>query len=421
MRIKSITGLIAAAALGLLAGCGTPCGTNGGLCAPAQANTSAAPAVRPLAAPAPPVPNVPPVPNAPSEASPPPEASATVPEPAAEALPSSPPATITRIGLLLPLRSETLGQAAEAVRDGFMAAYERDRTGFVVDLIATGGTPQEALDAYRQAAIGHDILVGPLTRPAVTAVATSTAVSRPTLALNYPDTPVDLPRQMLLIGLSIEDEARQVAQWAGSEHPGGRALVLAGPAAWQQRIARAFEARWSQLGRTAQRVELPVAGGYVDPAAIAELRTRLEIDRPDLLFAATDAGELRQLRGALGTAIPCYGTSSLNPGGERGAAVPELDGVRLLDLPWQVQPAHAAVMVYPRWLASGSTPDMDRLYALGIDAFRVARETALRPRAAFTLDGVTGKLSVSVDPPGFARSEAPVVYRDGNFEPAAAR
>jgi outer membrane PBP1 activator LpoA protein len=346
------------------------------------------------------------------------EAPPAVPEPGAE---TRPPAAITRIALLLPLHSETLGPAAEAVRDGFMAAYERDRAGFEVDLVATGDTPQEALDAYTRATSANDIIVGPLARPAVDAVARSAVVAKPTLALNHPEARLDLPRPMLLVGLSIEDEARQVAQWAARDYPHGRALVLAGPAAWQQRIAKAFDRRWTQLGHTSQLVELPVLDGYVNQVSVAELRTRLEIDPPALLFAALDADELRQLRGTLGTAIPCYGTSSLNPGREPGTAAPELDGVRLLDLPWEVQPDHPSVMVYPRWLAGGRRAlDLDRLYALGIDAFRLARDIALHPGSAFTLDGVTGKLEVSVTPaaPGFERSEAAVVYRDGGFEPA---
>jgi outer membrane PBP1 activator LpoA protein len=64
---------------------------------------------------------------------------------------------------------------------------------------------------------------------------------------------------------------------------------------------------------------------------------------------------------------------------------------------------------------------MQRLYALGIDAFRIARELALRPNGAFELDGVTGRLSVDMGAgsPVFRRVETGTVYRDGSFEAVA--
>jgi outer membrane PBP1 activator LpoA protein len=380
MLIKSLSGLIAAAALGLLAGCGTPCGAPGRLCAPAEPNTSA-----PAAA-------LPPVVH---------EAAGPVARAA--------PAATTRIGLLLPLQSDKLGQAAEAVRAGFMAGYGRERAGFEVDLVVTGDSPEDALEAYRHAATHDDIIVGPLPRQAVDALAASAELSKPTIALNHPERQGPLPARMLVIGLSIEDEARQVAQWASSEHPGARALVLGGAAAWQQRAARAFEARWTQLGHASRSAELAGADGLVSQAALDDLKSGTEADPPDLLFAALDAAQLRQVRAALGAAIPCYGASSVNPGRE---AIAELNGVRVLDLPWEV--GGGAAQAYPRWTDSQSL-DMDRLYALGIDAFRVARAIALRPGTPFTLDGVTGTLAAGAD--GVERTEAAAVYQDGALQP----
>jgi outer membrane PBP1 activator LpoA protein len=337
--------------------------------------------------------------------------------PQSSAGPAAAPAKNTRIALLLPLESEALGPPAQAVRDGFMAAWDHEPDGIEVDLVATGDAPQEALDAYARAAAKDDVVVGPLARTAVGALA-GAKVTRPTLALNRPESRDQLPPALLLIGLSVEDEAHQVAQWAARDFPQGRALVLAGPVAWQQRLATAFDGRWTQLGLSSQRVELQVASGFVSPDDIAELKIRLEIDPPALLFAALDADQLRQLRAAIGTAIPCYGTSSVNPGRAADAAVTELDGVRLLDLPWEVQPDHPVVLAYPRRPANGHAPDLDRLYALGIDAYRVARELALGRGAPFTLDGVTGTLAVDSGAATFTRTEAAVVYRDGRFEPA---
>jgi hypothetical protein len=329
-------------------------------------------------------------------------------EPSPPPPPNSPP---IRIALLLPLRSNTLAAAAEAVRAGFMAGMERDGTGFKAEVVPTGDASRDVLDAYARAAVGNDVIVGPLARSAVAALADSDAVTRPTVVLSVPEGRTAVPRGMLVAGLSIEDEARQVADWAAREHPHGRALILTGGAAWAHRAAGAFEARWTQLGHTAQRFAVPSGD---------DLKQKLDIDPPDLLFAALDSAGLRPVRALTGAAIPCYGGGAANPGRPAEPGASSLDGVRILDLPWIVLPDHPVVMVYPHPLNTEQPLDMDRLYALGIDAFRIARELTLRGGAPFGIDGVTGRLDVVSGPGGqlqLQRVEAAVVVRDGRFEP----
>jgi hypothetical protein len=120
-----------------------------------------------------------------------------------------------------------------------------------------------------------------------------------------------------------------------------------------------------------------------------------------------------------------YGTSQLNPFSAtdwRGAEKRlEMNGVRLLDIPWQVQPDHPAAMIYPRWVTPPDqhvNPDLERLYALGIDAYRVAREVANR-HSSFELDGVTGRLAIKFGPDAyrFRRSTQAAVYQDGVVVP----
>lgn len=420
MLKKNLGALLATSVLSLLAGCtSTPlppdmgCGVPGGLCAPAAPSASPPPA-EPSYMPAQPAA---PVRTNPVELLPP-----TDGRPLASGL-NRPGVQGVRIALLLPLQSDALGQPAEAVRAGFMAGYERDRSGVTVNVIATGDSSQATLDAYARAAEQNDIVVGPLARPAVAALASSGAVTKPTIALNHPQTDGPLPRQLLVVGLTLEDEARQVADWAAAEQPGGRALVITGKTAWQQRLSGAFTARWAQLGLNNATVDLPSSDGYVDANALAELRARLQVDPPQLVFAALDAVQLRQVRSAIGTSLPTYGTASINPGRDPAMSAPELAGVRILDLPWTVQPENPLVASYPRWDSGAGGFDMQRLYALGIDAFRIAREVALRPSSAFELDGVTGRLSINMDASAgastFRRVETGTVYRDGSFETVA--
>jgi outer membrane PBP1 activator LpoA protein len=422
MLIKSLKGLVAAlagAAMLALAGCSTPCDAPGRLCAPIDSNTSALPA--PHARAEPPQQRIDPMQPGTTRVE-----SSQVETMAVEAPDAAANRRTTRIGLMLPLRSETLGAPADALRAGFMAAYERDPTGFTVSLIQTGDSAQDTLDAYSAALAQNDIVVGPLARSAVSALASSALVRKPTIALNHPEArarAIALPPQMLVIGLSIEDEARQVANWAGAEHPGGAAMIISGASAWQRRIASSFAAQWKLLGHASQTVVVSDSNGYLSEAALGQLRSQVDAAQPALLFTALDASQAGQVRGAVGTDLPCYGTSSVNPGAEPGAAIADLDGMRLLDLPWEVQPEHQAVMVYPRWNGSGRTLDIDRLYALGIDAFRVAREITLHPGADFRLDGVTGQLSVSFGngPARFERAQPAAVYQGGVFTPVPLR
>ncbi|MES2160891.1 MAG: penicillin-binding protein activator [Pseudomonadota bacterium] len=456
----------------LVSACSTPfCNAPGGLCAPGSSNTSAA---APLAAPARPAP----LPKPPPEPTPPPAETfaVTLPglAPPARTTPSAPTGaglTVTpdaapaqaraadeaaqpsnapiRMTLLLPLRSDTLGLAASSVRAGFLAAWERDRDNITVTVVETGDAPQDVLASYARAQQQDDIIIGPLARSAVAAIAASPLLQKPTIALNYPDgygTPgaAPLPPLMLAMGLSIEEEARQAAQWAAADLPGSTAVILSTSTPWQRRVAAAFAAQWQRHGLPVKMVELSAPDGYLSDPELVQLRARLRDDTPGLLFSAMSADQTRQLRGALGDAfnsepsnptfstadalppppvpvpapqlraLPIYGTSALNPGSGSNSPTQELDGVRLLDLPWQIQRDHPAVMVYPHPLQSNSA-DIERLYALGIDAYRVARELSRHRAGRFHLDGVTGRLTIDFGQgaAAFERIEQPAVYKNG--------
>jgi hypothetical protein len=342
------------------------------------------------------------------------------------------PQPVVRIALLLPLQSAALREAAEAVRAGFQAGYEREQGDAVIDVIDSGDAPQDVVARYQEASAQHDIVVGPLSRSGVAAVAQSGSVDKPTIALTPPDTGSDtqiaLPQQMLVMGLSIEDEARQAADWIAVDNPGRKALVLYTDIPWQRRAARAFELHWQQQGREVESIELAANDGFLSGRALLQLKKQIPAEAPPAVFAALDARQARQLRAILGSGIALYGTSQLNPyalsnrnSGERAT---EMDGTRLLDIPWQLEPDHPAVMVYPRLVVSADrqpNADLERLYALGIDAYRVAREIAAQS-GSFELDGVTGRLVVQFgqNSTHFERTVEHAVYRDGGVVAAGA-
>jgi outer membrane PBP1 activator LpoA protein len=338
------------------------------------------------------------------------------------------PGTV-RIGLLLPLRSDTLRVPAAMVRDGFVAAYEKKRDPDIsLTVIETGDAAQDVLDAYTGTVADYDIMVGPLTRSGAAAVAASGAVSKPTIALTPADAvggSTGLPPQMLLMGLSLEDEARQAAEWAAAELSGEQALVVSTSTAWQRRAARAFQSDWQRRGMQVDMVELSAAGGNLSASALGQLQERLRSARPGVVFAALDAAQTRQLRESIGADLPLYGTSQLNPYSPQGWARvehrPDMDGVRFIDLPWLLHPDAPINVAFARPAASLEQPhsaDMERLYALGIDAYQVARQVAAQ-RGVFDIDGVTGRLKVSMGGgrARFERIASPAVYQDGIAAP----
>lgn len=335
-----------------------------------------------------------------------------------------------RIALLLPTRSGMFGAAADALRTGFLTAYEYDKQGVSVDLIESGDAPADMLAAYQLALPNYDIIVGPLSRTGVALIAQSGYVDKPTVALTQPEGERAVPPKMLVVALSVEEEAEQVAAWIArgknSDQSNGQILALSTATGWQRRSAQAFAAQGKRLGMAVSVLELSDAGSVLSESGLAQLKQRIDADQPVALFVALDAAQATQLRSVVGSAIPLYGISQMNP---RSLSAdpderrwPELNGVKLVDIPWQLQSDDPVVMLYPRPIIENQQTyhaDLDRLYALGIDAYRVAREIG-RARSNFDIDGVTGKLSVSISAARshFERIETPALYQDGMVVPA---
>jgi len=243
---------------------------------------------------------------------------------------------------------------------------------------------------YRRAlAAGARLVVGPLTRDGVTALASSGRVAVPTLALNVLDGAYPLPPNLYVLSLHVEAEARQVAQLAVNE---GRlnAFTITGETPLLRRIHEAFSEEFTRRGG-----KIVAEYGFTSNAAgLARIRQAIRWDMADMVFLALDFPQARLVRPYL-RAPGVYATSQVHPGQAAPLAGFDLAGVRFLDMPWLLQPDHPAVMVYPRPDLRDAL-DLERLYALGIDAFRVGL-ALLRGQGSLPLDGVTGHLSLGPD------------------------
>ena len=316
------------------------------------------------------------------------------------------------LALLLPLGSTAFGKHAEAVRDGFLAAARaQGGTALPVNIYAVGDDPQQAVETYiRALRTGARVVVGPLTRGGVTAIAESAAVIVPTLALNVPEGRIVPVPELYMLSLQAETEARQVAQLAWQE---GRrnALTVNGETTLLRRIHQAFVEEFTRLGGS-HLAALPFT---TDPDGLVRIKkaadAAIETETADMAFLALDLTRARLSRAYLST-LPIYATSQVHPGNAGPLVAFDLAGVRFLDMPWLLQPEHPVVMVYPR-------PDYDesvefsRFYALGIDAFRIAM-VLLAGKPGAGLDGVTGRLTLGQDSQ-FVRALTAAQFNDGRL------
>jgi len=297
------------------------------------------------------------------------------------------PYGVPHIALILPLKSATFGRPAEAVRSGFLAAAKvQGSEPLPLRVYAVGDDPAQIATSYSTAlAGGARLVVGPLTRNGVTAIA-GNPVPVPTLALNVPDAGTTVPLNLYMLSLQAESEAQQVAQLAFRD--GWRkVLVVSAENPLMRRIQQAFADEFARLGG----VLVAEYAFTSDPEGLARIKEAAGLGVADSAFLALDFPQARLARPYLDP-LAIYATSHVNPGRAGPLAGYDLAGVRFLDMPWLLQPEHPAVMIYPRPPLQDAA-DHERLYALGIDAFRVA-VSLLAGTPEVALDGVTGRITL---------------------------
>ena len=309
--------------------------------------------------------------------------------PATEA-PVATDAGAAHVALLLPTGTDAFARAAESVRAGFLEAWKRERRALPVRLYPVTDDAQQLIATYRQAlAAGARLVVGPLTRNGVNTLAAAPhLVTVPTLVLNVPERPGANPKRLYVLSLQVEAEARQAAQLALSE---GRrkAFTVSDATLFARRTRDAFVQAFERGGGN----HIADYAYATDSASLDRMRQAASLGVADMVFYAVDAQRLPAVRGFM-SSITAYGTSQVNPGQTARRAGADLPDVRFVDMPWMVQPDHPAVMVYAR--GARESDDLERLYALGIDASRVA-DVLLAGAHEIELDGVTGHLTLGAD------------------------
>jgi len=308
------------------------------------------------------------------------------------------------IALLLPLDSPDYSAPADAVLQGCRAALALAEGEPQPDVMRTDASPASIAAQYEAAVQrGATVVVGPMTRSGVSALAAGGKVRVLTLALNVPDGNEALPANLYALGLSVESEARQVARAAYAEKLRD-AVVVHADSALARRSGQAFSQAWLALGGKISDTQ-----EFGPRTELVRLHQRLSRSNADLVFLAAGPEQARTVRPYLNNQIPVFATSQINSGRADPAANVDLNGVRFVEMPWLAQPDNINVMVFRR--AETLAPELQRFYALGIDACRIAANF-LHRRLRVSLEGVTGNLSMT-DSGHIEREAIQAVFRDG--------
>ena len=349
----------------------------------------------------------------------------------------------TRIAVLLPFEG-SLAQAGKAIRSGLLAAwYEARSYGGDTPLIRFYDTsPHEDITSLYQLAVsdGAQLIIGPVQREKVEQLLAMPTLPVPTVALNYLDnmsTPT--PSNFYQFGLSVSDEARQIADRAWVE--GQRtALAITPNSSWGERALTAFRERWTEHGGTlidsqaygiAQSDFTPLLKPALHIGESEDRKKRLQQllgktiyftprrrQDLDMVFMVAYPDQARQIKPTLdflfASDLQIYGTSQLYTGVDDPGRNRDLENIRFSAMPWTL-PGAQKDKLQP---ATDLSPIYRHMFALGIDAYHLHQGLPqMRLLPDTRLSGSTGTLQLG-EKGAIVREQPWALFRGGRVRPA---
>ncbi len=332
------------------------------------------------------------------------EASGTVPAP-----------PTVDIAIVLPLEAPAYARAADAVRSGVLAAAEAARSTARIRVYPHGD--DGVLGAFAAATqAGAKVIIGPLLRDDLKVVATMALEIPYTIALNQFEDATSPPARLYTFPLSIESDARLIARRiretptaapATAPPTSQSVVVVTSGTPLMSRFASAFTGEWQTLGGS-----IPMAYRYDGAVeALTTIRRELLRNAPAAVVLALDGINVARAKPYMGS-LPTY-ASALVFEGQLTATVRDLDGLVITEIPWIVTPNAIEFGGLPR--REFPSDALTRLYALGLDAFRVASAFVDGPPDRLSFDGATGR--VTLEGRHLSREGRFAVYRDGTLVP----
>jgi len=302
-----------------------------------------------------------------------------------------------KIALLLPTNGR-IAEPARAVRDGFLAAYYRNKAQNKSTSIRLYDADASNIEHVYQQAVtdGADFIVGPLAKDAVNQLSQKSNFTVPTLMLNANEKTTVTHSRLYQFALLPEDEARQVAErvWLEGHNKG---IILYPESNWGERVAKAFQEHWLYLG--GQLVDTQTYSlsnkDYAKPVREVlnvdeskqrfkqlknliggklkfETRRRQDID---FIFLASFPEQARQIRPQLkfydASKIPVYATSHVYTGNVDRQRDRDMNGIVFGDMPWTIANKDKNLKSDLSNLWQSRSEKLARFYAFGIDAYNI--------------------------------------------------
>ena len=349
------------------------------------------------------------------------------------------------IALLLPMTSP-FGKAASAFHDGFMHLHNGDHPSSrpLVSLYDFGHDTNTIGNVY-QAAVeaGADLVVGPLGRDAVASLISQSTLTVPTLLLGSSDTEhspkaffVDLSRRSEALSLVTHARARGLknALVLYTLTKANKAAADTAVQAWRDQGGQITDAvivdstlsdfsemisRMLGLSQIkAQTNALQDTLGDTLPLTVVP-RIRRDLD---VILLFTDRKTARLLKPQIdfhhAGKLPIYSPNSVFTGTPDPINDLDLEGVLFSDMPWVVRRTgrfeRSDKMLTDADPYQGS--GVDRLYALGMDAYRLACEIRDLPQdSTRQVSGASGTYFLKAG--GIEKQPDWVIFRQGIPEP----
>jgi hypothetical protein len=335
---------------------------------------------------------------------------------------------LSDIAVLLP-GSGPFTEVAASIKQGIIAAHYASGSSAQLHFLDVDTDPVSGLgnvtQQYQQAlSLGADVVVGPLQKASVESLAALSELPVPVLALNRVDERNSRPN-LFQFGLAPEDDAAAIADYArrqGYQH----AVILSPRSDWGDRVASAFDNAWQQQGGNVLHQSsydesvndfrdtlIPLMGLDVSESRYQTLKSVLgrSLDfeprrRQDIDFLFLVARPLKarqlvpQLKFHRSGKLPLMATSHAYSGQPDPQQDIDLNDLIVTDIPWMLamdtvsDPAFEAYQQQ----AQGPSGSLLRLYAMGVDAYRLLQElNTLSQDPEQRYQGATGNLSVNAE------------------------